>query len=143
MRECECPKPNPRVTPGKENICVRCRFLIADRWSPTDDNLNEFFNRLSDCQHVEASFPQFRQMAEERVREGRETYGYRYMAADNLAEGLEEAADLAIYPLLDDLKMIREGRGGEDYDLVLTIAFHAAQAFDALVRLKQRRAGAP
>lgn len=141
MKECECPEPNPK--PKKPDTCVRCGFAISPRWATSDAHMMRFFNRLSDCRNLEASFPAFRQLCERREKAGRDTFRYAYLNRDDLSEGMEEAADLALYPYLDSLKMIREGREGEDYDLVLTVAFHAAQAFDALARLKEKRAGTP
>lgn len=142
-RECDCKQPEPHVKPGKQNWCVKCGGYLADHWRSSNANVAQFFNRLSDCQNVEGTFPAFRAQCERRELAGRSTFRYKYLSRDNIADGFEEACDLALYPYLDALKAQREGLGDEDIDLCLQVAFYAAMAYDTLARLRAKRDHAP
>lgn len=143
MTYCKCAEPRETLNPRKRGSCVKCGKQFDPAWVSSDDHVRVFFNRLSSCRYLEESFPAFRQMCERRELAGRETFGFRYLDRDNLTEAMEEAADLALYPYLDWLQAAREGRPDEDFDLVLTIAYHASLAFDAAVRLQHKRGGEP
>jgi hypothetical protein len=142
LRVCECPVPNPRITPGRENFCVECSFYIKPAWTCNNATIDGWLDRL------EAALPgedleAFREHIVVRELAGRDRFRHSFLGRNNCDEGLEEAVDLALYSLLDTLRAKREGRGDEDIDLALTAAAHAFHAHSALRRLKAKRAGAP
>ena len=144
MTYCTCPRPVESSNPRRKGWCAACAFQFDPEWLSSDENTRRFFDRLQrSMPSHDSEWQAFRQMCEERERDGRQTFGVAYLSKDNLKEATEEAGDLAIYPLLDSLRAIREGRAGEDYDLVLTIAHHAFQAYSAAVRLQHKRHHCP
>ncbi len=143
LRECECPRPVAKVKPGRERFCERCGFYLGDSWRSSDANLDRFFNSLTSCQNVPITVADFEGLCDRREREGRDKFKFAYLDRDNISEAAEEAADLALYMYLDLLKAEREGNGDEGRDLAMTVAFHAAQAYDALARLRQKRNHSP
>lgn len=136
--------PNPK--PNKPDICVQCSGHIdhdAD-WASNTENLSQFFNRLTDCQNLPITFPYFQGEIETREKFGRAQFGFEYLRRNNLTEAREEACDLALYAHLDILKARREGIREEDgIGLALTMAYYAAKAYDAALRLQAKRNGAP
>lgn len=141
--ECKsCTRPNPKV--NKPDTCVQCNGLISDEWSSNDQTVHEFFKRLGDSIPAKGdAWQRFVIDCEAREFAGRKSFGFTYLERDNLREAREEACDLALYLMLDALKMVREGRAEEDFGLVLQIAFHAFQAYEATFSLAARRRGAP
>lgn len=153
MRECSCVLPVESVNPRRPNTCAACGLRISPEWSSTDENTREFFRRLG-----EGLFPynrqtgelmadkwyvEFQAHCERRERAGREIFGLAFHRRDNPLEAMEEAADGAIYMLLDTLKQRREGRGDEDIDVILTAAKHFALAHKYLAALRAKRRHTP
>lgn len=115
-------------------------------WDTTDETVAAFFDRLAAGAFPGKPDPEyatFRQHCEYRERAGRTDFGDAYLHRDNLAEAREELADLGIYALLDSLQAIRDGKGDEDFELVLTMAHHAYLAYKTSMRLAAKRRGAP
>jgi len=117
-----------------------------------DTKVREFFDALeravgagapAESDNPLGGFRHFRILAEYRERHGRERFGQSFLQKENIAEGFEEAADLAIYPLLDSIKEYVRPSEDPDVDLVLTAARHAFIAFEALRELAGKRRGSP
>lgn len=142
MSECDCRIPRPHPKPEKRGWC-RCGLRLGEGWESNDHNLDTFFNYLNSCQNVPATIAEFEALCERRERHGRDHFGFAYLDRDNIAEAAEEAADLLLYMYLHQLGAERKGDADEGRDLAYTAAFHAAQAYDALVRLKSKRSGSP
>lgn len=143
MISCGCEQPVRHPTPMRRHTCVKCGLQMDPAWESNDANLMAFTNRLTDCQTVPPTIASFIAHCEAREKAGRDHFGFLYLKRDNIAEGLEEACDLGLYPYLDILQAKRRGEDGEDgIDLALTVAYHASQAYDALLRLRERRGGA-
>lgn len=104
--------------------------MISPDWITSDHNFADFFYHL---RTVGAS-PDFVNHCREREAKGRKTYGHRFVAADNPRKAQEQAVDLAIYAWLTTLRERREGRR-EQTEIALTIARHAALAWEQLERL--------
>ena len=107
----------------------------AEAWAfpqfSNDRTFNEFFDQLADLPDVE---PSFIEHCRHRETAGRDEFGHAFLDRDNCLEGLEEAADLAIYSELHLLRCRREGRR-EQTELALEAARLAALAYVALARL--------
>lgn len=142
MTECACRQ--PRVSPNsrRNGTCVRCSGRLDPSWVSSDETLAAFLDHLASTipgwPEAAGSFDAFRRQVQARERAGRETFGFAYLSRDNPAEGLEEAADLAIYAYLDTLKALREGEDDE-LALALTAARKAWEAHEALNALLSRR----
>lgn len=143
LRDCQCPKPVPITAPAKSHTCNRCGYWINPRWSSNDSTVSAFFNRLAESIPVaEWWVSPFVEHCMQRELAGRDKFGFEYLVRDNPAEGLEEAADLALYSHLDVLKAKRAGNE-DDIDAALQAAYHAGKAYEALLRLREKRHGAP
>ncbi len=131
--ECGCEKPIETVDPRWPGSCVRCGNRIEPRWTSNDATVAEFFDRLEECFPGEtpAWVQIFRRHCEARELAGRDTFGYEFLARNNPAEGLEEAADGANYAFFDILQSRRDG-DEEEWALALTAAYHFAHAYRAL-----------
>ena len=130
MNCCTCPIPREKsYDPGS---CRNCGKRLDPSWVSNDANFNAFFRQLLALPGVERSF-----IAHCRSREvaGRDTFGYAFTNRNNAAEGLEEAADLAIYCYLSLLHARREGRR-EHVELALEAAQRAGEAHELLLRLR-------
>lgn len=146
LRECQCTKPHRSPNPRRPHACV-CGLHISDEWDITDANVWAFFNRLAEGMfpneiELPPWFESFREHATRREAHGRHAFGHEYLRRENPVEAQEEAADGAIYLLLDLLRSRREGRE-EDIDVVLTAAMHFAQAHRYLNLLRAKRQHAP
>lgn len=106
--------------------------MISQDWTTTDHNFADFFYHL---RRVGAS-PDFVDHCRKREAEGRKNHEHRFAGTDNPRKGQEQAADLAIYAWLTTLRERREGRR-EQTEIALSIAHHAAQAWQALEQLAQ------
>jgi hypothetical protein len=127
---CRCPE--PAMNERRPDFCRRCGVRHNPRIVSSDRTMAEFFARLADLPGVNPAA-----MLEARDRElaGRDTFGLKYLARDNVAEGCEEAADGLIYAALEWLKDRRTGE--EDMDpALLDAAHHFALAHAALKRHK-------
>lgn len=143
-RFCKCETPRDSVDPRRAGWCARCLRRLNPEWLSTDKTVREFFDSLQRAlPSHDSEWQAFRQMCETRERVGRKEYGLEYFKRNNLNEAMEEASDLALYPFLDSLVAIKDGRAGEDYDLVLEIAFHAFQAYRKILRLQHKRHHCP
>lgn len=143
MRECECEAPVESDNPRRSGTCVKCAHRLSPRWSPNDETVRDFLDRLSEAYPATpAWFERFRGLCEARERHGRVHFGYAYLDRDNVAEGAEEAADGVLYALLDTLRAKREGED-ENIDLALTAAWHFAEAYQTLLCLRAKRGGDP
>lgn len=140
LSECACAIPNPRL--GREDWCVQCGRAIPKRWTCNSQTIDAWLRRLAAALPGE-NLAKFREHIIVRELAGRDRFKHSFLGRDNLAEGLEEATDLALYSLLDTLKAVREGHGDEDVDLALTASAHAFHAYKALDHLRQKRQGAP
>ena len=89
------------------------------------------FDQLADLPDVE---PSFIEHCRHRETAGRDEFGHAFLDRENCLEGLEEAADLAIYSELHLLRCRREGKR-EQTELALEAARLAALAYVALARL--------
>ena len=142
LRECPCEKPEPQI--NRPHVCVKCGDSLPERWTTNDATLAQFFGRLEETFPAPPPwFEKFKGQVLARERAGRSTFRQSFLARDNLAEGLEEAADLALYSALDHLVTIRKEGEDRDFDQVLTAAWHAAQSWAALDRLAHKRRGTP
>ena len=146
-RECECRRPNPYQHPEKADTCVQCSGWINPEWSPSNQTVAEFFDRLAeamfDAKLLHGPGPpewweDFRRHAEVRELAGRKAFGYRYCDRDNPRESQEEVADYAIYAMLAILRSRREGNR-EEWELALTGAYHAAEAHRCAAALRAHR----
>lgn len=134
---CACPRPAYDDLDRRPNTCVKCAGYIDPAWVSSDANVQTFFDRLTSCQNLPENFPAFRAHCERRELAGRSTFGFRYLDRDSIEDTLEEACDLAIYPYLHGLRLVREGNA--DYlDLPLTAAYNASQAYDAMLQERER-----
>ena len=142
LRECECPQPEPMV--NKPSTCVRCGYHLPERWTTNDESVGQFFDRLEESFTAPPpSFEKFRAHVLAREKAGRPTFRQSFLARQNIEEGLEEAADLALYSCLDHLVTIRREGEDRDFDAALTAAYHACLAYAALDRLNHKRHGTP
>lgn len=143
VKECRCPKPAPFSPPAKAHTCCRCGFWINPTWGSTDENVNAFFGRLEESTPSgEWWLEPFVDHCKRREHAGRKKFGLEYLVRDNPAEGLEEACDGALYAHLDVLQAKRAGND-DDMDAALTAAYHFGKAYEALLRLREKRHGAP
>ena len=146
MKGCNCEIPQNRDSrPGfaPERSCVKCGRIIPDEYTSCDETVIEFFDRLTDTFPGEqpAWFSMFMGLCMERERDGRTLYGHRHMGKDNASEGMEEAADGALYAFFTILRNRRDGNE-EEWGLALTAAKHFAEAYQAL-RLLRDHTGSP
>jgi hypothetical protein len=150
VRICICEKPIPSPIPAHAGQCLRCVSKIESL--TTDDTVAKFFDRLGESLFPYDPFGElvssdawesFREHCERRELAGRDTFGNRFMSRDSILEAEEEAADLALYLLLDNLRHELEEGEDRDVDLVMTVAMFAFKGYEALLRLKAKRAGAP
>lgn len=105
--------------------------------------LAPFLDRIEEClpgwpENVPPAWQHLRLMTEARVAQGDEMYGSRYRTRDNVADALEECADLLAYSCFTTIV-----HGDEDIDLALTAAYHSYQAAAALLHLRDKGHGAP
>jgi len=130
VRECDCAVPEDagKIRPG---WCRMCGGRINPRWTSNDRTFSEFFDQLADLPDVE---PSFIEHCRHRETAGRDEFGHAFLDRENCLEGLEEAADLAIYSELHLLRCRREGKR-EQTELALEAARLAALAYVALARL--------
>jgi len=144
-RECKCPEPIRSSNPRYPHLCLRCCWRISPTWDSNDENVRAFFDRLESVFPGSAppDFIAFRRECERRERAGRDTFRHRYLTRDNRAEALEEAADLANYMLFDVLQHLRKTGTEDEKELALTVAFHAYESYEAVLRLGRKRAGSP
>lgn len=148
-KPCPCPIPQPSRNPRKLNDCERCGLYVNPNLLRIDSQVAEFFDRLGESQFPygpdgELMTPDwwndFRSHCRLREWDGREKFGLDYLARDNPVEATEEAADLALYMLLDGLRAHRDGVDPE-IDVALTCAWHAAQAHRYARILTAKRRG--
>ena len=139
-RECECREPNPYQHPEKGDTCVQCSGYISPRWTSNNQTVAAFFDRLE-----QSMFPvslddlpdwweRFRMHCEARELAGRSRFRHSLCRRNNPGEGMEEAADGALYALFDCLVSRRAGED-EEIDIALTAAYHFAKAHEALSHL--------
>ena len=88
-------------------------------------------------------YRRFRRHCEQREREGRPRFGNVFLSRDNPREAQEEAADGALYAMLDMLRHLRETGSREDYDATLRVAAKFAEAYRELLDLQAKRGGRP
>lgn len=139
LTECECSQPVRNPAPAKRRTCVKCGYLIAPRWESNDANLTRFFNRLTSCQSAPITLSEFLAHCERREVAGRDRFGFLYLTRDNIAECAEELADALIYMYLEQLSAERDGDPDDGDDLAYQVAFHAAEAYQALAELARVR----
>ena len=143
LRVCECPQPEPHVKPGREKFCVKCDHLLDPRWVCSYENTREFLRRLEEANPgAPESFKRFEAMVLRRQQAGEPIFRQSFLARDNLSEAAEEASDLAMYACLHLLVERRAG-GVEEMDLALSIANHAAKAYELLEVWKAKEVGRP
>ena len=147
MSECRCaePKPNDRdpLNRRSADYCRICQRQISREWTSNDKTLGWFLDGLAACIPARGEeWQRFRIHCEARELAGRPRFKHQFLNRDNVAEGLEEAADGALYAHLDVLKAKRAGEDG-DVDMALIAAHHFYEAYAALLHLRQRRNGAP
>ena len=148
LRECDCEVPHPSIDPRFPDRCESCGWFINPAWVSNNRTMREFFDRLA-----EATFPagvlyglegppawwdDFRLHVEMREFSGRKKFGHSFLRRDNALEATEEAADTAIYALLDLLAARRRG-DREEWALALTLAQKAAEAHKAARDLRAHR----
>jgi hypothetical protein len=150
IRICICEKPVDVMDPRLKGWCRRCMGKIESL--TTDENVGRFFDRLAEALYrydrepgkttylkTTAGWETFRQHCEARERAGRDTFGNRFMSRPNLQDAREEAADLALYMLLDSLREEIENGTDADIDMALTAALYAFRAYDATLQLAEKR----
>lgn len=143
MRGCNCPAPYESSDSRKAGTCNRCGKIINPDILSTDKNVREFFDNFArSLPTITPAFHDLRYQAELRERRGREEFGLRYLARDNLAEGREEEQDGVLYVYLDLLQCKRNGED-TDLDLAMTEAYHLYKAYEANRRRAERRKGSP
>jgi hypothetical protein len=130
--KCELPveSPNPR-----NSGCVKCGRPIRGPWVVDDVQVERWFELLAtvvdpqDARALEA-WVKFSTHCILRERWGREHWKLTYLSQDNCAEAKEEAADLAIYPMLEYWKRHRgvDEIPPDTATKLLKAAWHAAQA---------------
>ena len=144
LKCCACKVPQPKVKPGKQDWCERCSLFIDPAIACNDMTVREFFDRLADAMpYRDATWDRFRIECEAREFAGRARFKQSFHGRQNLREAAEEAADGALYSMLDTLVVRREGRGDEDIDLALTVAHHFYRAYAASLHLREKRKGSP
>jgi|GEM_PF-2067620 len=134
MRDCRCEIPIESPNPRREGSCVRCGFAINEAWSSNNKTVAEFFGRLKEAVPFDPAIDPL--IAEARRRElgGRRRFGNSFHGRENWREGCEEAADGALYAMLQTLVNRRKGES-QEIALALTAAHHFAKAHEALRRL--------
>lgn len=143
-KRCQCRKPGDHPSPNRKGQCVRCALPFDPKWVSSDDTFNEFFARLRESLPVVGpEFDSFLLQCKKRELAGRDTFGFEYLARDNVVEAYEEAADGCLYAYLDVLKTVREDGDDADIGFALTAAAAFFQAYSALVQLHHKRHGAP
>jgi hypothetical protein len=125
----------------------------AAPWVLNDATHNAFLDRVARSMSVTphmgwvdgkppADWLHFRSQRVERERAGRERFGFAYLERDNIKEGVEENCDSDNYNYMDLLQAIHRGES-EEWDLVLTIAYHDFMSYRTRLRLRERRRGSP
>jgi hypothetical protein len=121
--------------------------MLDPEWVSSDRTIGKLFDRLAEAlppgEADSDEFYAFRAQCEAREKAGRNTFGFRYLNRSNTTEALEEAADFALYLMLDSLREVRDNGSEEDMDLVLIGARHAYKAHATARHLRARRHGAP
>src|SRR5690348_6441337 len=143
---CRCEVPRESPNPRSAGSCMVCGKIIERAWTSNDETVKAFFD------HLERTFPgsepppdfaPFRQQCEAREREGHSDFGHAFLGRDNCIAATEEAADFAIYMLLDTLKALREGGTDDDSALAMQGAIYAYKAHRTALQLRAKRRGAP
>ena len=142
LRICPCPHPEPHVKPGREDFCVKCDGHLDPRWTCNADNTRAFLQLLDKANTNIAKDTLVRFEAEvlRRQKDGEPIFRQSFLSRDNVAEGEEEALDLALYAILELLVERRAGKR-ETTDLALSVAYHAAKAYEYLEMWRTRRLG--
>lgn len=130
-READCDCEEPKLRAYKGGNCQRCAKLLFDDYLSNDDNLAEFFGLVSDIPGVDT---EILSVAAQRERDGRDFYGLAYLSRNNIAEAIEEVADLIVYLYLHRLRGRRDGYE-VDMASLLEAAMHGAYAYNALRRM--------
>lgn len=144
---CSCITPAESPNPRHKGECCKCGRVL-DR-AITDGKVRSFFDALEDAARDgaedfdQAGFGYFRALCEHRERDGRERFGQSFLSKECIGEAFEEAADLAIYPLLDSIKEHVRPSDDPDLALVLSAAHHAYISFEMLRSLAGKRKGSP
>lgn len=135
---CTCPIPRQIVDPRRPETCQACLGWINPDWTSNDRTVSKFYDRLAASLFipdqmtgkllVPDDYIVFRAEAEARERAGRETFGHRSLARNNLRDAREEAADGGNYLLFHHLRKVREGDGEDRMARVLTGASHFFKA---------------
>lgn len=130
MRVCDCavPEDHGKFRPG---WCRMCGGRIGEEWTSNDRTVTDFLDQLAALPGVDQHFIN---QCRQRELAGRDEFGHTFLNRVNELEGIEEAADLALYSHLAILRARREGKI-EHIDIALEAAHHAALARNALVRL--------
>lgn len=148
---CSCTPPHPgpeRPGHSSHKSCLTCGRKIDERLLEPSPFISDFFG------HVEASIPSvegepeqtwqaFRRHCELREQAGRPTFGYRFTAKDNAAEALEEAADLALYMALEQLKLLYLGNEEEVPAVAYEAVRHAYLAYRCACDVRAKVHGSP
>lgn len=145
-RICTCENP-VIVSDPRLKDCRRCLGKVESLTN--DENVAAFFTRLAETlfKHnpltgelmTSEAWDTFTEHCQQRERAGRDTFGNRFMERDNLEDAREEAADLALYLLLDSLREVLNGGVDRDIDLALTGALYAFRAYETTLQLHGKR----
>lgn len=90
------------------------------------DYLGRAISEIANAPDPPADWLRFRRQCEAREEAGRAEFGDEYLRRDNASEGLEEAADGALYCYFE-AERVKESGG--DYEAALQLAVIAAQHF--------------
>jgi hypothetical protein len=150
--DCRCPHPVGFEVAHKADTCVKCGRFINPLWTSNDKTLAAFFDRLARSifptndltgrPAVSEDWLTFRRHVEARELEGRPKFGHRFLSRDNIWDAREEAADLALYALLDVLRARRDGTD-EVLNHALNVAQKAFEGYSALSTIRRVRSGSP
>jgi hypothetical protein len=139
---CRCDEPKCKTNPRHLKTCNKCGRNVSPTWDCTDENFNEFFDRLREALPGAIELDDFRKACADRERRGRHIFGHSYLVRDNIEEAVEEAADGANYAYFETLKNRRLGRE-DQIALALTAAQKFYEAYEALQLLRIKERGAP
>lgn len=147
LKDCRCDQPIPFAREERADTCVCCGYHISPDWTSNTRTLDAFLRGVEaavfddDPVTNRDIWEAFRAHIEARELSGRPRFGNSFLSRDNIREGQEEAADLAMYACLDSLCEIRRNGKDDDTDLALTAAQKAYEAYEALAHLRHRRQG--
>lgn len=147
MTDCACPKPHTATHRNQVGSCAACGRKLGE-WSVTSARVDEFLDKVEEYVENGAAWaapwvPILRAQVHRRERAGRRTFDHAYLLRDNSVEALEEATDLVLYMVLEQLRLRRHGNNEDVEPQLLLAGYHTAQAYAAVAQAIATTKGSP